>query len=165
MLHQRPDYNRIQDPENKIGIDEPVFLLRAKDKTAPAILRLWADAQRRLNPNPDRRMIGDAEAWALEMEQWQKKNGCVWAAVVRDETPPVIASPLTADEAISKVSYGDYVKMDDRFETVHIWNENLETLNAGRWTPTKITKEQYEEEMRHTWNHKKPNSDTGLHEI
>ena len=32
MLHARKDYNkRVQDSENKIGEEEPVFLLRAKD--------------------------------------------------------------------------------------------------------------------------------------
>ena len=25
-----------------------------------------------------------------------------------------------------KIKYGDYVQMDDRFETVHIWSEELE---------------------------------------
>lgn len=29
MKHAGEDYNRIQDPENKIPADEPVFLLRA----------------------------------------------------------------------------------------------------------------------------------------
>lgn len=28
MIHARDDYNRIQDPENKIGKDEPVLLIR-----------------------------------------------------------------------------------------------------------------------------------------
>lgn len=32
MIHARNDYNRIQDPENKIGEDEPVILFRAQDK-------------------------------------------------------------------------------------------------------------------------------------
>ena len=31
MIHDRTDYNRIQDPLNKFGEDEPVFLLRAQD--------------------------------------------------------------------------------------------------------------------------------------
>lgn len=42
------------------------------------------------------------------------------------------------------VKYGDYVQMDDRFETVHIWSKEMEEKNAGRWVPTKITKQQYE---------------------
>lgn len=32
MIHARKDYNRFQDPENKIGKDEPVILFRAQDK-------------------------------------------------------------------------------------------------------------------------------------
>ena len=31
MIHARLDYQRIQDPSNKIKDDEPVFLLRAQD--------------------------------------------------------------------------------------------------------------------------------------
>ena len=46
MRHLRADYNRIQDPHNKIGSDEPVFLLRAQDKAFPRdarrLLRLSA---------------------------------------------------------------------------------------------------------------------------
>ncbi len=43
MIHARPDYNRIQDPDNLIPDDEPVFLLRAKDRTAPAAVDAWAN--------------------------------------------------------------------------------------------------------------------------
>ena len=42
MKHARKDYDRIQDPENKIPDDEPVFLIRGQDTTAPAVLRYWA---------------------------------------------------------------------------------------------------------------------------
>lgn len=42
MIHARTDYDRIQNPENKIERDEPVFLLRAKDKFAPSTVRFWA---------------------------------------------------------------------------------------------------------------------------
>lgn len=45
MRHARADYNRIQDPLNLIGEDEPVFLLRAKDVSAPFVVRFWAAAQ------------------------------------------------------------------------------------------------------------------------
>lgn len=42
MLHAREDYNRIQDPANKIPGDEPVVLLRAQDKLAIWPLKLYA---------------------------------------------------------------------------------------------------------------------------
>lgn len=73
MKHSRKDYNSIQDPCNLIGEDEPVFLLRAKDITAPAIVRQWASAQRS-NPKADMPTIMSAEQWADEMEEWQKNN-------------------------------------------------------------------------------------------
>lgn len=41
MKHARDDYARIQDPDNKIPMDEPVFILRAQDKVAPATILFW----------------------------------------------------------------------------------------------------------------------------
>lgn len=48
--------------------------------------------------------------------------------------------------------YGSYVQMDDRFESVHIWSENLALRNKGRWTPKLISKAKYEAEKLHSWN-------------
>jgi len=42
MIHNRTDYNRIQDPEGLIAEDEPVFLLRCKDKLSPGMTKLWS---------------------------------------------------------------------------------------------------------------------------
>jgi len=41
MIHARKDYSRIQDPDKKIPIDEPVFLLRAQDQVAADVVRYW----------------------------------------------------------------------------------------------------------------------------
>jgi hypothetical protein len=48
--------------------------------------------------------------------------------------------------------YGSYVQMDDRFESVHIWSEELALRNKGRWTPQLISKAKYEAERLHSWN-------------
>lgn len=45
------------------------------------------------------------------------------------------------------IKYGDYVQMDDRFESVHIWSKELEEKNAGKWNPLKITKEEYDKAL------------------
>ena len=42
--------------------------------------------------------------------------------------------------------YGSYVQMNDRFESVHIWSEELALRNKGRWTPILISKAKYEYE-------------------
>jgi len=42
MKHARDDYNRIQDPENKIPSDEPVFLLRGQDQLACMAVAYYA---------------------------------------------------------------------------------------------------------------------------
>ena len=65
----------------------------------------------------------------------------------------------TAIKEASEVKYGDYVQMNDRFETVVIWSKEVEEkCNRPRyegsvaWTPRKITKEFYDDEMQHSWN-------------
>lgn len=43
MLHARKDYN--EDKIDSIPKDEPVFLLRAQDKTAAKVVRYWSALQ------------------------------------------------------------------------------------------------------------------------
>jgi hypothetical protein len=72
MLHARKDYMRIQDPENKIPQDEPVFLLRGQDMFAPDLLLKWA-ARVRLNyGDPD--MARMVEDHAQLMIEWQQNH-------------------------------------------------------------------------------------------
>ena len=83
MIHSRNDYQRIQDPENKIPVDEPVFLLRAQDVTAANIVRAWVKVNRKhlikdmkekkINVHQylaRRKLICTAEAHAYRMEDW-----------------------------------------------------------------------------------------------
>lgn len=85
MIHARNDYQRIQDPTNKIPNDEPVFLLRAQDKTAAEVVRYWVRLNRRaltedkkkggdLNIEGRRKAIVLAEAHAFRMDDWEKKK-------------------------------------------------------------------------------------------
>ncbi len=71
MKHARKDYDRIQDPDNIIPVNEPVFILRAQDKFAPELLLRWA-AKLRLNGG-DPHMARIVEVHAQEMIEWQKK--------------------------------------------------------------------------------------------
>lgn len=76
MKHARQDYDRIQDPENKIPADEPVFLLRAQDKYFTIILDLYASLIE-LDPDvhQDQRMLkllAIHRAWAI---RWQDEHG------------------------------------------------------------------------------------------
>lgn len=73
MLHARPDYNRIQDPENKIPEDEPVFLLRAQDVCAPAALDRWIQAAE--DAGVDEEMIATARVHLKRMSLWALENG------------------------------------------------------------------------------------------
>jgi len=70
MKHARLDYNRIQDPEQLIPLNEPVFLLRGQDKFAPELLLRWA-AKLRLDGG-DVEMAIMVENHAQEMIEWQK---------------------------------------------------------------------------------------------
>jgi len=72
MIHAREDYNRIQDPAGKIGEDEPVFLLRAKDKCAPDAVRKWAELCKETG---NKHMAQIAYDWANRMEIWAGSNG------------------------------------------------------------------------------------------
>lgn len=48
MLHARKDYDRIQDPDNHIPADEPVFLVRAQDPLFGEVCRYWAEKHREI---------------------------------------------------------------------------------------------------------------------
>jgi len=73
MIHARKDYDRIQDPLEKIGKDEPVFLIRAKDRVSADAVRSWAS----LNwiAGGDIELSRIAIAHACDMEAWQRRNG------------------------------------------------------------------------------------------
>lgn len=70
MIHGRTDYQRIQDPENKIPPDEPVFLLRAQDKTAADVVRFWAS----LNIGTNQPGAMKALEHAALMDRWPVKK-------------------------------------------------------------------------------------------
>ncbi|MBW8002604.1 MAG: hypothetical protein FVQ80_11385 [Planctomycetes bacterium] len=74
MLHEREDYNdRIQDNDNLIRSDEPVFLLRAIDKNAPGVLEEYSNRVARVAGH-DTVLVAQVRAHAQAMRKWQKKN-------------------------------------------------------------------------------------------
>lgn len=72
MRHARSDYERLQDPENKIPEDEPVFLLRAQDQVAADVVRIWAVLHK--SRGGDCAIANMAENWAGLMDEWPKKK-------------------------------------------------------------------------------------------
>ena len=70
MKHAREDYNRIQDPDELIPDDEPVFLLRGQDELAPDLLRQWA--VQLLAKGGSGIMAEMVIKHAEEMKEWQK---------------------------------------------------------------------------------------------
>ena len=73
MIHARKDYMRIQDPENKIADDEPVFLMRAKDDCMVYALEAWIHAAKMRNAKQD--IVQSAENHLKLVRQWQQENG------------------------------------------------------------------------------------------
>jgi len=72
MLHIGGDYQkRIIDKKNLIPKNEPVFLLRGKDKLAPALLLEWAKQIRLLGGDPEVAEL--VEAQAQNMLDWQRR--------------------------------------------------------------------------------------------
>jgi hypothetical protein len=71
MLHARTDYNRIQDPEGKIPVDEPVFLLRAQDELACKAVEYYAFLCSKVQATDVA-----AHAWehSVKMRAWPKKK-------------------------------------------------------------------------------------------
>ena len=93
MKHCRMDYEAIQpwpierpQTEVNIAVDEPVFLLRARDVNAPDAVRFWAAATERVGGDPV--TTERVRRWADEMQQWGEANG----AKVPD-TPPALLRP------------------------------------------------------------------------
>ena len=72
MKHSRADYNRIQDPEGKIGTDEPVFLVRAQDRFAPHMV---LDYAARLDESGLGAMAEGCRRHAGAMFEWQQQHG------------------------------------------------------------------------------------------
>lgn len=67
----------LDDPNgclNKAADDEPVFLLRAQDRLAPATVRDWCERARRAGDTPDEK-VNEAGAVAIAMERWQEQTG------------------------------------------------------------------------------------------
>ena len=69
MKHARSDYDRIQDPAELIPEDEPVFLLRAQDRTAAGTLMHWIMANEAL-PDGDKKAIRLAKAHLIRFREW-----------------------------------------------------------------------------------------------
>lgn len=84
MRHARLDYEAIQPWPTKrphhmrfvagqgepvIPDDEPVFVLRAKDRSAPDLVRLWAEVNAH-----DSHVAGKVKAWADEMERYANEH-------------------------------------------------------------------------------------------
>jgi hypothetical protein len=77
MKHARSDYDRIQDPgyadasgvKHQIPDDEPVFLIRAQDITAPRAVSFWAILARDSGAIPD--IVNAAIEQGSKMLRWQ----------------------------------------------------------------------------------------------
>lgn len=58
---------------NKARDDEPIFVLRAKDPIAAAVVRLWAAMAEFVH---EREKIGEARQFANAMDQWRLRYEC-----------------------------------------------------------------------------------------
>lgn len=74
MRPGRPDYDgRIVDRQQRIGEQEPVFVLRAGDEFAPGLVTLWAEQMYARGGDP--RLIAMAHEQARRMSAWQRAHG------------------------------------------------------------------------------------------
>lgn len=71
MKHARSDYDRIQDPANLIPVDEPVFLLRAQDKLAWHVVKIYAFCAELAG---DHEIARISREHAKKMKEWHVKK-------------------------------------------------------------------------------------------
>lgn len=64
---------RLDMGQHKHAPDEPVFVLRAKDVLAPAIVEQWADAAEASGSPADK--VQKARGLAMTMRAWQELHG------------------------------------------------------------------------------------------
>jgi len=71
MRHARDDWNG-KDMEQLIPGDEPVFLIRGKDKGAAVAVRAYAEIASEHGADPE--MVRMCEDWAGHIEAWQEAH-------------------------------------------------------------------------------------------
>ena len=72
MKHAREDYNRIQDPENKIPKDEPVCLFRGQDVFITKVLAYYISLV--AESGGDQKIIESLSNHIKEIIKWQGSN-------------------------------------------------------------------------------------------
>lgn len=68
-------YEELSNPAscfNKAAPDEPIFILRAQDMTAPEAVRFWVHFARLLGMRPEK--LAEAEELAKQMEAWPRRK-------------------------------------------------------------------------------------------
>lgn len=70
MKHARADYNRLQDPEGKIPMEEPVFIIRGQDNYSGSAILAYADLVEVANPQ----LAGLVRDWARFTMEWSPKK-------------------------------------------------------------------------------------------
>lgn len=88
MIHARQDYQRIQDPDNKIPMNEPVFLLRGQDILAPEVIAFWNMLYKRRGGDPN--VVKLVEAHIEKIEEYQKINPIKLADIPVKTEPDLI---------------------------------------------------------------------------
>lgn len=69
--------------------DEPMFILLARDISAPELVEKWAEDRMRgivlgLKPKSDLPMVDEAQQCAKNMREWRKANDGAWRNTASD---------------------------------------------------------------------------------
>ncbi len=116
MRHDRADYDEhIQAPPDLIPEDEPVFLLRSKDVTAPDVVDLWATRAEAAGADP--RIVASARRQAGLMRTWQAVHGAAVPTLPKGELPVPIRPPeelvsLATGQEVRRPSHVDALEWD-----------------------------------------------------
>lgn len=89
--------------------DEPMFVLLARDPSAPKLVSAWATIREQAiedgaRPKTDRALVEEADLCANAMEEWRKRNDGAWRQSRAQLAPP---APLPEDvEALAEALHG-----------------------------------------------------------
>lgn len=81
--------------------DEPMFVLLARDLTAPELVRDWAEMREveiedGIRPAEDRAMVEEARQLSRDMEEWRVANDGAWRTLTNNGDAPVQPEPAMA---------------------------------------------------------------------
>ena len=110
--------------------DEPMFVLLARDLTAPELVRDWAEMREvevedGIRPAEDRAVVEEARQLAAAMEAWRVANDGAWRALTNNGDAPAFEPAVPVEDGV-------YRRRPSHVTALQIGEEHL-TMARGDW--------------------------------